>query len=60
MDPILLIPYTIWLLTMTGLWMKDETISIKDCLNQTPIVHKQSVYVCREDQRLCDKPECVK
>ena len=52
MDPITLIPYTIFLLTMTGLWTKDEYISKEKCKTEETFIIGNSVYKCTEEQRL--------
>lgn len=71
MDPITLIPYTIFIVAMTGFWVKDEMFSIKNCQTGHYFKHKDSVYKCEEDQRLmyrqnnsqilnCEEMECEK
>ena len=52
MDPILLIPITIFILTMTGLWTKDEYISKDKCKTEESFIIGNSVYKCTEEQRL--------
>lgn len=56
MDPIVLIPYTIFLLTTQALWTKDEFVPVKHCYAGARFKHNDSVFICAEEQRLQYKP----
>lgn len=52
MDPITLIPYTIFLLSMQAFWTKDKFVPVNQIKKEERIVIDNSVYQCIEEQRL--------
>lgn len=47
-----LIPYTIFIVTMTGLWTNDQMFNIDKCYKGQRFRHENSVFKCTEEQRL--------
>ena len=58
MDPIVLIPYTIFVLGMGGLWLKDETVSNDTVASEERFVLDDQVYQCSHKGSIYE-PETV-
>ncbi len=59
MDPIVLIPYTIFVLGMGGLWLKDEAVSNETVQSEERFVLGETVYQCQSKGSIYEPEQVI-